>query len=118
MAPLVRGLRARRARRSVGGCDTACVRVPPARAAQLTQDALEALPPPPARVLEVGFAGIHATPLRLAGYTVDVLDDDPRAVERAGSVVAAPIGRYDAVLAAPGADVSAVDAAAVIRLGP
>jgi hypothetical protein len=79
---------------------------------------LERLPPPPARVLEVGFAGIHAEPLRLAGYTVEVLDDDPRAIERAGSVVDAPRGRYDAVVAPADADISAVDAAAVIRLGP
>jgi hypothetical protein len=102
----------------MGGCHTEAVRIPPARAAQLTQDALDALPPPPARVLEVGFAGIHAEPLRLAGYTVEVLDDDPRAVERAGSVVAAPSGRYDAVVVPADADVSAVDAATVIRLHP
>ncbi|MES1248183.1 MAG: hypothetical protein ABUS54_10975 [Actinomycetota bacterium] len=74
--------------------------IPPARAAQLTDHLLAELPAPPARVLEIGFAGIHATPLRLAGYEVDVLDDDPRALERAGSVVAAPQGRYDAVVAA------------------
>jgi hypothetical protein len=102
----------------MGGCHTEAVRIPPARAAQLTQDVLDALPPPPARVLEVGFAGIHAEPLRLAGYTVEVLDDDPRAVERAGSVVAAPSGRYDAVVVPADADVSAVDAATVIRLQP
>ena len=92
------------------------VRIPPARVAQLTEDVLDALPPPPARILEVGFAGIHAEPLRLAGYTVEVLDADPRAVERAGSVVAAPSGRYDAVVAPRGADLGAVDAAHVIRL--
>jgi hypothetical protein len=92
------------------------VRIPPARAAQLTQEVLERLPPPPGRVLEVGFAGIHAEPLRLAGYTVDVLDDDPRAIQRAGSVVAAPSGRYDAVVAVQEADLSGVDAALVIRL--
>jgi hypothetical protein len=76
------------------------VRLPPALAARLTDTLLEQLPPPPARVLEVGFAGIHAVPLRLAGYEVDVLDDDPRAVERAGAVVAEPHGLYDAVVAA------------------
>jgi hypothetical protein len=75
-------------------------RLPPALAAKLTDEVLERLPPPPARVLEVGFAGIHAVPLRLAGYDVDVLDDDPRAVERAGAVVEAPTGLYDAVVAA------------------
>jgi hypothetical protein len=92
------------------------VRIPPALAAKLTEEVLERLPPPPARVLEVGFAGIHAVPLRLAGYEVDVLDDDPRAVERAGSVVAAPDGRYDAVVAPAGADLTAVDAVHVILL--
>ena len=85
----------------MGGCDTACVRkIPPALAAKLTDELLERLPPPPARVLEVGFAGIHAVPLRLAGYEVDVLDDDPRAVERAGAVVDAPSGLYDAAVVA------------------
>ena len=93
------------------------MKIPPARAAQLTDRLLESLPPPPARVLEIGFAGIHAEPLRLAGYTVEVWDDDPRAVERSGSVVEAPTGRYDAVVAPADADLSAVDAAAVIRLG-
>ena len=76
------------------------MRIPPALAAKLTDQVLESLPPPPARVLEVGFAGVHAVPLRLAGYDVDVLDDDPRAVERAGAVVDAPDGLYDAVVAA------------------
>ena len=76
------------------------MRIPPALAAKLTDQVLESLPPPPARVLEVGFAGIHAEPLRLAGYTVEVLDDDPRAVERAGAVVDTPHGLYDAVVVA------------------
>jgi len=92
------------------------MRIPPALAARLTEEVLERLPPPPARVLEVGFAGIHAVPLRLAGYDVDVLDDDPRAVERAGAVVAAPSGAYDAVVAPAGADLSGIDAALAIRL--
>jgi len=92
------------------------VRIPPARAAQLTDRVLELLPPPPARVLEVGFAGIHAMPLRLAGYTVEVLDDDPRALERAGDVVAAPSGTYDAVVAPEGTELAAIDAALVIAL--
>lgn len=105
----------------MGGCDTASVRIPPALAAKLTEHVLELLPPPPARVLEVGFAGIHATPLRLAGYTVDVLDDRrararANAVERAGSVIAAPSGRYDAVVAHAEADLTGVDAEHVIRL--
>jgi hypothetical protein len=78
---------------------------------------LELLGEPPARVLELGFAGIHATPLRLAGFQVEVLDDDPRAVERAGPVVEAPSGRYDAVVAPAGADLVGVDAARVILVG-
>ena len=78
------------------------MRIPPALAARLTEEVLERLPPPPARVLEVGFAGIHAVPLRLAGYDVDVLDDDARAIARAGAGVGAPAGLYDAVVAAVG----------------
>ncbi len=74
--------------------------IPPALAATLTDTLLERLPPPPARVLEIGCAGIHAVPLRLAGYDVDVLDDDPRALERAGAVVDAPTGLYDAAVVA------------------
>jgi hypothetical protein len=93
----------------VGGCDTACVRIPPALAASTTPRILELLPPPPARVLEVAFGGIHATPLRLAGYDVEVLDDDPRAAERAGATVAAPSGRYDAVVAPATADLDGVE---------
>jgi hypothetical protein len=68
-------------------------------------------------VLEAGFAGIHATPLRLAGFEVDVLDDDPRAVERAGPVVTEPSGRYDAVVAPADADLRGIDATLVIRVG-
>lgn len=92
------------------------MRLPPALAAKLTEQVLESLPPPPARVLEVGFAGIHAMPLRLAGYTVDVLDDDPRAVERAGAVVDEPNGVYDAVVAPADADLRAVGARRVLRV--
>jgi hypothetical protein len=69
---------------------------------------------PPGRVLEVGFAGIHAAPLRLAGFEVDVLDDDPRAVERAGAVIAAPQGRYDAVVAPEDADLTGIEARRVL----
>jgi hypothetical protein len=92
------------------------MRLPPALAARATPQILELLPEPPARVLEVGFAGIHATPLRLAGFEVDVLDDDPRAVERAGAVVAEPQGRYDAVVAPENADLQGIDAARTIRV--
>ena len=92
------------------------MRLPPALAARATTQVLELLGEPPQRVLELGSAGIHATPLRLAGFEVEVLDDDPRAVERAGSVVTAPTGHYDAVVAPHDADLSAVVAAHVIRL--
>ena len=93
------------------------MKLPPALAARATAQILDLLGEPPGRVLEIGFAGIHATPLRLAGFEVDVLDDDPRALERAGAVVAGPSGRYDAVVAPAGADVRAVDTARVIRVG-
>ncbi len=90
--------------------------LPPALAARATPQILELLGEPPARVLEVAFAGIHATPLRLAGFEVEVLDDDPRAVERAGAVVAAPSGRYDAVVAPADADLRGIEAAGVVRV--
>ena len=93
------------------------MRLPPALAASATPRILELLGEPPQRVLEVGFAGIHAVPLRLAGFEVDVLDDDPRAVERAGAVVAAPHGRYDAVVAPADADLAGVDARRVLLVG-
>jgi hypothetical protein len=85
------------------------VKIPPALAASATPRILELLPPPPARVLEVAFGGIHATPLRLAGYDVEVLDDDPRAAQRAGVTVDAPAGRYDAVVAPETADLAGVE---------
>ena len=92
------------------------MRLPPALAAKATPQILELLGEPPLRVLEVAFAGVHATPLRLAGFVVEVLDDDPRALERAGEVVHAPIGRYDAVVAPADADLRGIDAARIIRV--
>jgi len=92
------------------------VKLPPALAAHATTQILELLGEPPARVLEVAFAGIHATPLRLAGFEVEVLDDDPRALERAGNAVHAPSGRYDAVVAPADADLRGIDAARIIRV--
>jgi hypothetical protein len=83
-------------------------------AARATSEVLALLGDPPGRVLELGFAGIHAMPLRLAGFEVEVLDADPRAVERAGPVVERPSGHYDAVVAPAGADLAGVDAARVI----
>ena len=78
-------------------------------AASATPRILELLPAPPARVLELGFAGIHAVPLRLAGYDVVVVEPDPsyrsRAEERAGDVLEAPPpGPFDAVVAPEGLD--------------
>ena len=57
----------------------------------------------PGRVLELGFAGIHAAPLELAGWEVVVVEPDPafraRAEARAGTVAEKPEGRFDAVVA-------------------
>ena len=72
-------------------------RLPPALAASATPRILELLGDGPGRVLEVGFAGIHARPLELAGWDVVVMELDPaqatrarergaRVVERDGSV--------------------------------
>jgi hypothetical protein len=93
------------------------MRLPPALAARATPRIIELLGEPPQRVLEVGFAGIHAMPLRLAGFEVDVLDGDPRAVERAGAVVEEPHGRYDAVVAPAGTELAGIDARRVLRVG-
>ena len=92
------------------------MKLPPALAAGATPRILELLGEPPQRVLEVAFAGIHAVPLQLAGFDVDVLDDDPRALERAGKIVHAPSGRYDAVVAPADADLRGVDASRIIRV--
>ena|SRR5436305_11527521 len=91
------------------------MRLPPALAAASTARLLELLDPPPARVLEIGFAGIHAESLRLAGFEVTVVETDPahigRARERAGEVLAAPpAGSFDAVVAPAGADLTGVSA--------
>src|SRR5262249_42430268 len=95
-------------------------RLPPALAAAATPRILELLGEPPARVLELGFAGIHAEPLRLAGFEVVVVEPDPahraRALERAGAVLdRVPAERFDAVVAPE--DVAVPAAAVVIRVG-
>ncbi len=95
------------------------LRLPPALAAQATPRVLELIGPPPAEVLELGFAGIHAEPLRIAGYEVTVVEPDPayraRAAERAGAVLErTPRRRFDAVVAPAGADLTDVDAARTI----
>ena len=85
-------------------------RLPPALATSATPKILELLGEGPGRVLELGFAGIHAPVLELAGWDVVVVSDDWQARERSESVVAEPVGRFDAVVAVVGTDLSAVDA--------
>jgi len=82
-------------------------RLPPALAASATPRILELLGEPPARVLELGFAGIHAVPLRLAGFEVVVVEPDPayreRARQRAGDVLeAVPREPFDAAIVPEG----------------
>jgi len=91
------------------------VRLPPGLAAAATPQILELLGPPPGRVLELGFAGVHASPLRLAGFEVVVVEPDPAfraaARERAGEVLAEPPAeRFDAVVAPAGTDLSGIAA--------
>jgi hypothetical protein len=98
------------------------MRLPPALAASATPRILELLGEPPARVLELGFAGIHAMPLRLAGFDVVVVEPDAahvqRARERAGDALASPPDEpFDAVVAPEGAELSGVDAHRVILVG-
>jgi hypothetical protein len=95
------------------------VRLPPALAASATPRIIELLGPPPGRVLELGFAGIHAELLRLAGFDVVVVEPDPahlaRARERAGEASAAvPDQPFDAVVAPDSADLGGVRAARVL----
>ncbi len=81
----------------------------------MTSRLIELLGPPPGRVLELGFAGIHAEPLRLAGFDVVVVEPDQAfresARERAGDVLETPPGGFfDAVIAPAGSDLAGVDA--------
>src|SRR5437868_1888353 len=89
-------------------------RLPPALAASATPRILELLGDGPGRVLELGFAGIHAPVLELAGWDVVVVSDDCQARERSEHVVAAPVGRFDAVVTLAGTDLTGVDAARAI----
>ena len=98
------------------------MRLPPALAARATSQILELLGDPPGRVLELGFAGIHAEPLRLAGFEVVVVEPDPahrdRARERAGAVLdTPPTERFDVVVAPDGTDLSGLAARSVILVG-
>lgn len=89
-------------------------RLPPALAAAATPRILELLGDGPGRVLELGFAGIHARPLELAGWEVVVVDPDPLARERSDRVAEAPEGHFDAVVARRGADLTGIDAATIV----
>jgi len=89
-------------------------RLPPALAASATPQILELLGDGPGRVLEFGFAGIHARLLELAGWDVVVVDSDPLARERSDHVADAPEGRFDAVVAPSGADLSGIDGAKIV----
>ncbi|MEN3342514.1 MAG: Methyltransferase domain [Actinomycetota bacterium] len=94
-------------------------RLPPALAASATPRILELLGEPPARVLELGFAGIHAAPLRLAGFEVVVVEPDPRrrarAAERAGEALAEPPpGRFDAVVAPAGEHLGGLEVGRIV----
>jgi lactoylglutathione lyase len=97
-------------------------RLPPALAASATPRILELLGAGPGRVVELGFAGIHARPLELAGWEVVVVEPDPtfvaRARERADTVADRPEGRFDAAVAPADADLSGVDAARVLLVEP
>jgi hypothetical protein len=97
-------------------------RLPPALAASATPRVLELLGSGPGRVLELGFGGVHAVPLRLAGFDVVVVEPDPAnraaAAERAGPVLAAPPAeRFDAVVAPADADLAGVHARMTLLVG-
>jgi hypothetical protein len=89
-------------------------RLPPALAASATPRILELLGDGPGRVLELGFAGIHAPVLELAGWDVVVISDDWQARERSERVAEAPVGRFDAVVAPAGTDLTGIDAARIV----
>jgi hypothetical protein len=93
-------------------------RLPPALAASATPQILELLGDGPGRVLELGFAGIHARPLELSGWEVVVAEPDPEQAElarqRGTEPVAAPEGSFDAVVAPSDADLSGIGTARVI----
>jgi len=93
-------------------------RLPPALAAAATPRILDLLGDGPGRVLELGFAGIHARPLELAGWEVVVVEPDPaqaeQARERGARVVAQPEGRFDAVVAPSATDLAGVVAERIV----
>ena len=88
-------------------------RLPPALAAAATPRILELLGDGPGRVLELGFAGIHARPLELAGWEVVGVEPDPvraeQARQRGAQTADHAEGHFDAVVAPSDADLSAGD---------
>jgi hypothetical protein len=88
--------------------------LPPALAASATPQILELLGEPPGRVLELGFAGIHAAVLELAGWDVVVVSSDWQARERSEHVADEPQGRFDAVVAPADADLTGIDAVRIV----
>jgi hypothetical protein len=91
--------------------------MPPALAASATPHILELLGDGPGRVLELGFAGIHAPVLELAGWDVVVVSDDWQARERSANVADQPVGRFDAVIAPAGTDLTGIYAGRMIVVG-
>lgn len=93
-------------------------RLPPALAASATPRILELLGSGPGRVLELGFAGIHARPLELAGWDVVVVEPDPfraeQARQREAHVAGRAEGHFDAVVAPAGTDLGGIDAARIV----
>jgi len=89
-------------------------RLPRALAATATPRILELLGNGPGRVLELGFAGIHAQPLELSGWEVVVVDSDPRARQRTGHGADRPEGHFDAVVAPSGTDLTGVHANKIV----
>ena len=92
--------------------------MPPALAASATPRILELLGDGPGRVLELGFAGIHAQPLELAGWDVVVVEPDPaqaaRARERGANVVEQAEGQFDAIVAPAVEDLGGIEARRVL----
>src|SRR4051794_12839325 len=93
-------------------------RMPPALAASATPRILELLGDGPGRVLELGFAGIHAAVLELAGWDVVVVSSDWQARERSEHAAAEPVGRFDVVVAPAGTDLTGIDAARAVLVEP
>ena len=97
-------------------------RLPPALAASATPRILEELGEPPARVLELGFAGIHAPLLRLAASRSSSSSPTrriatARASGRASALAEPPPESFDAVVAPDGADLAGVTARKRVLVG-